>query len=135
MLHEIPVIEAGRLILFSSPDMADFKVSNCLAHAFGPEAKTQGQSPITLRVNFIDGNSVKFRGDLKTPYVNIMVFNLSELLKYYMKLNKVDNATMYDNRPQAFNTVILEYKEKEIKQNFLPLYINNYKLKTLAKTS
>lgn len=129
MLNEIKIIENGEVVMFESDKIAEFRHSNTLPHPFGPEAKTQGQSPITLRVYFTDGNTCKFRGDLKTAYVSIMVVNLSELLKHYIKLKKVAKAIIYDNRPEAFSKNVLNYKESKIVDNLLPLYIHNYKLK------
>jgi hypothetical protein len=129
MANEIKIVENGEVVVFSSPKIETFRQSNALPHPFGVQAKTQGQSPVTLRVNFVDGNTCKFRGDLKTAYVSIMVVNLSELLKFYINQKKVLSAIIYDNRPEAFSKIILEWKENKIKDNLLPLYIHNYRLK------
>ena len=129
MPNELKIIENGELAMLSCPKIADFRQSNSLPHPFGQEAKTPGQSPITLRVNFTDGNTCKFRGDLKTPYVSIMVVNLSELLKHYIKLKKVVKAVIYDNRPEAISKKVLLWEENKVKDNYLPLYIHDYKLK------
>jgi hypothetical protein len=62
MANEIKIVENGEVVVFSSPKIETFRQSNALPHPFGVQAKTQGQSPVTLRVNFVDGNTCKFRG-------------------------------------------------------------------------
>ena len=129
MTNEIEIIENGEVVKIISDKIDAFRESNTVAYPFGEIAKTQGQSPLTMRVDFIDDNSCKFRGDRKTPYPSIMIVNLSELLKHYMKLKKVTKAIIYDNRQRVFNKIVLLIDEGKIIDNRLPLYITNYKLK------
>lgn len=129
MLNELEIIENGEVVVVESSKIADFRQSNSIPYPFGQIAKSQGQSPLKMKVEFTDGNIVGFRGDLNTAFVSIMAVNLSKLLRHYAKLKKVKKATIYDNRLHVFNKIVLLFENNEVKENRLPLYIPNYKLK------
>lgn len=140
MQHVVYVIEAGNVVHVDMRKVERFRNVNVeQVHMFGPKAIPTGQSPITLRVNFTNGGTVKFRGDRKTGYVNIMVENLRSLLKRYIGHKKVLSATMYDNRTEVFTDcfgyssssgiIILKYENGKVVENMLPIYNDKFNLK------
>lgn len=147
MQHQIEIIEDGYRVIFGTDRLSQFRESGLIEHPSGEIAKKYGQSPITMRVYFKDTNTVKLRGDKNTPYINNMLSNLTALLKKYITEGKVHRAVMYDNRPDAFKKVILEwnseaYRKKHnidhpeaTKENLLPLYNDYHKLKPSKNTA
>lgn len=129
MTNELKIIEAGVVKDFKTDKLADFRKKNSIEYPFGESAKSQGESPLKMKIEFIDGNVVGFRGDLKTPYVSVMAVNLSKLLRNYANKKLIKKATIYDNRDSVINKVILLYEDGKIINNLLPLYIPNYVLK------
>ena len=141
MAHEIEIIEDGHQVMFTTDKLAKFRELSLVEHPSGESAKKHGQSPITMRVYFKDTNTCKFRGDKNTPYINNMLTNLTDMLKIYIKNGTAHRAVMYDNRPEAFHKIILEWNSTEYRKkhnidhpeatkiNLLPLYNDYLKLK------
>lgn len=130
MPNELKIIKNGIVEVVQSNEIAELRKNNSVPYPFGEIAKSQGESPLKMKIEFTDGNIVGFRGDLKTAFVSIMAVNLSKLLRYYTVLKVVKKAIIYDNRDNlVINKVILHIEDGKVKENLLPLYIPNYQLK------
>jgi hypothetical protein len=116
------IIESGDFVEFKGRGLVEFRKRADKVHPYGVGARRLGESPITARVEFVDGKIQTLRGDLYTPCVNIMISNLRNLIKKYWKRRLFRKVVIYDNRPNVYSDVIFEMKNGKVVENFLPLY-------------